>query len=111
VELSSERTVACCSRPVEEGAQLVHSYFAWVLWGQLEELSKLGSPEDLFVEMGEELQSLEADRMFLEGEILRHQEKFEKFEERLRRSETAKAHAECQVEKLKKELEAERRRR
>ncbi len=71
----------------------------------------MGSPENLFAEMGEELQSLEADRTFLEGEILRHQEKFEFVAKKLRHSECARCQAQVEVERLQKELELEKRQR
>lgn len=79
----------------------------WVGY-QLGELGKMSSPEELFTEMGHELHSLEADRTFLEGEVVRHQEKFEHVVQKLRWSEDGKSQAQKEIEQLRKELDAER---
>eukprot|EP00961_Rhodomonas_salina_P163566 2202787-Rhodomonas_salina.4 len=68
----------------------------------------MSSPEELFTEMGHELHSLEADRTFLEGEVVRHQEKFEHVVQKLRWSEDGKSQAQKEIEQLRKELDAER---
>lgn len=88
-----EQTAALLSTQVAALASVAQEYEAFAL------------------EFADEMKSMDADRVFLEAEILRQQEKHEKTAEKLKKSEEEKAKAEQDIEELRRVVAKEERER